>query len=130
MRDPGENAVRRFRLETIRQRADFLRAGSGRRANGPGFTILHRVDEQPSSLRFGFTVTKKIGNAPERNRIRRRLKAAVLACAPSIAGAQGDFVLLARREALSIEFSALVAGISRAITLLQSGGGAVSRPRR
>ncbi|MGL5447236.1 MAG: ribonuclease P protein component [Rhabdaerophilum sp.] len=133
--NPSEGAAKgpapSFRLETIRKRADFLAANSGKRANGPGFTLLHRQSSEPSSaLRFGFTVTKKVGTATERNRIRRRLREAVRMALPGFDEARGDFVVLARREALQVEFTALVAGISKAVTLLLAGGGAASRPRR
>jgi ribonuclease P protein component len=120
-----------FRLETIRKRADFLKLNAGKRASGPGFTVLHQWNAEPVPvLRFGFTVTKKIGNAPERNRIRRRLKDAVRRASPEFANVCGDFVVLARREALEVEFLALVAGITKAVNLLSTGGGAQSRPRR
>lgn len=120
-----------FRLETIRKRADFLKLNAGKRASGPGFTVLHQLCEEPVlALRFGFTVTKKVGNAPERNRIRRRLKDAVRAASPDFGKACGDFVVLARREALEVEFLALVAGITKAVNLLSAGGGTQSRPRR
>ncbi len=52
-------------------------------------------------LRFGFTVTKKTGNAPERNRIRRRLREAVRRAGEGLEGIGGDFVLIGRREALA-----------------------------
>jgi ribonuclease P protein component len=133
--NPSEGAAKRpapsFRLETIRKRADFLKLNAGKRTSGSGFTLLHRQDpETPGSLRFGFTVTKKVGTATERNRIRRRLKEAVRAASPGFGDARGDFVVLARREALGVEFAVLVAGITKAVMLLLAGGGAVQRPRR
>lgn len=133
--NPSEGAATRpapsFRLETIRKRADFLAVNAGKRANGPGFTLLHRQNAEPSAaLRFGFTVTKKVGTATERNRIRRRLKEAVRMAAPGLNEAHGDFVVIARREALGVEFAALVAAISKAAALLLAGGGAAPRPRR
>ena len=57
---------------------------------------------------IGFTVTKKTGNSPERNRIKRRLRAAVRACARGFLP-QHDYVLVGRREALSMPFATLVA---------------------
>lgn len=118
-----------FRLVILRQRAEFLSAGTGRRAHGPGFTCQHRKPEVDLPLRFGFTVTKKTGNAPERNRIRRRLREAVRKAGPWLDGIGGDFVLIGRREALTVPFEAMVAGISEAIRRLASGGGQPSRPK-
>jgi ribonuclease P protein component len=133
--NPIEGAANRpapsFRLETIRKRPDFLAANAGKRINGQGFTVLHRPADAPDqALRFGFTVTKKVGTATERNRIRRRLKEAVRSATPGFGEARGDFVVLARREAIHVEFAALVASIAKAVTTLAAGGGNVSRPRR
>ena len=62
----------------------------------------------------GLTVTKKTGNSPERNRIKRRLRAALRACAPELQ-AQHDYVLVGRREALTLPFSKVVSDLSSAI---------------
>ena len=71
--------------------------------------------EAAEGPRFGLTVTKKIGNSPARNRIRRRLREAIAKVSPLDAKADHDYVLMARREALSLGFDALVAEISGAI---------------
>jgi ribonuclease P protein component len=61
-------------------------------------------DETPG---VGFTVTKKVGNSPERNRMKRRLRAAAAACADDFRPGH-DYVLLARREALSRPFAKMI----------------------
>jgi len=63
--------------------------------------------------RIGFTVTKKTGNAVERNRIRRRLKAAV-ADVHGSAAAGIDYVLIGRRQALSVSYDSLRDDMRRA----------------
>lgn len=57
--------------------------------------------------RFGFTVTKKLGGAVVRNRIRRRLKAAILELVDGHARPGFDYVLIARKAALDRPFAAL-----------------------
>ena len=61
-------------MERLTQRADFLAAASGIKTTAAAFVLQarKRVDEGPA--RFGFTVSKKVGNAVERNRVRRRLR--------------------------------------------------------
>jgi ribonuclease P protein component len=73
--------------------------------------------------RFGFTVTKKIGNAVVRNRIRRRLKEAVRAAAAGRAECDTDYVLIGRRAALTLQFD-------RLITDLISGFAALARDEK
>ncbi len=64
--------------------------------------------------RFGFTVTKAVGTAVVRNRIRRRLKAAVTALAERCASAGHDYVLIARVAALKRPFVDLKKDLERA----------------
>ncbi len=75
---------------------------------------LRGTDPVTEAARVGFTVTRKIGNAVARNRIRRRLKEAVRAAEPLEARADCDYVLMARREALTRPFGDLVDDLRRA----------------
>ena len=106
----------------LRRRADFQRAQRGRRAQTECFALQARARGETevgaAGPRVGFTVTRKIGGAVERNRIRRRLKAA-LAAANAIAPAPDcDYVLVARRPALTRRFVALVTELERAFAQL------------
>lgn len=101
----------------LTRRADFLAAAGGRRFHSPRMTVQGRFRDAAvadGGLRLGFTVTKRVGNAPERNRIRRRLRAAVDGVAGH-AGLAADIVVIARRDLLSTPFSELVADLDRAI---------------
>src|SRR5688500_1633451 len=75
-RAPGPRPQKAQRLATIQKRADFLAANGGKRASAPGFILLvrDRKDADPA-MRVGFTVTKKIGGAVVRNRMKRRFRA-------------------------------------------------------
>lgn len=64
--------------------------------------------------RFGFTVTKKLGGAVIRNRIRRRLKSAITALAPAQAHDGYDYVIVARNAALDRAFPEMIADLTRA----------------
>jgi ribonuclease P protein component len=77
-----------------------------------------RAAEGETTARFGFTITKKIGNAVTRNRIRRRLKAAFAATAPEYARPTCDYVIVARHAALDRPFAALLEDVARAFTAL------------
>ncbi len=71
-------------------------------------------DDGLATPRIGFTVTRKVGNAVVRNRIRRRLRAAIQVAEPLEAKADCDYVLMARREALTRPFADLVDDLRRA----------------
>ncbi|MBR1175789.1 ribonuclease P protein component [Bradyrhizobium sp. KB893862 SZCCT0404] len=100
-------------MDRLRQRADFLAVANGARANSPAFVLqsldrrsLGRDDSGP--IRIGFTVTKKNGNAPERNRIRRRLRELVKRLDPVSMQPHHDYVLVGRRDALSRDFATML----------------------
>jgi ribonuclease P protein component len=101
----------------LTRRAEYQRAGRGKRVNAGAFTLQANArgsDADPP--RFGLTVTKKTGNSPVRHRIKRRFREAMRLTSPLDAKPGHDYVLMARREALSIRFDALVAEIARALS--------------
>ena len=92
---------------TLKKRAEFLRLRGGPRCATPGFVLEARPrpgDEAAPEPRFGFTVTKQIGKAVVRNRIRRRLRAVVRATAAAHALPRYDYVLIARGAAFTRPF--------------------------
>jgi ribonuclease P protein component len=94
----------------LKSRPQFLAVRKGESRRGRTFLLevldRHEPDEPP---RVGFTVTKKHGNAVERNRMRRRLKAAVKQSA-AIAMKNGhDYVIVARRDVLTAPFAEMTA---------------------
>jgi ribonuclease P protein component len=100
-------------LRRLRKRAQFLNAAKGRRAGRTAFSLqVQSADDAEPGL--GLTVTKKVGNAPQRNRIKRRLRAAARACEARFQP-QHDYVLVGRREALTEPFAKVVADLSSAI---------------
>jgi ribonuclease P protein component len=76
--------------------------------------------DAPDRVGIGFTVTKKLGGAVVRNRIRRRLRAAVRAAADALSAGGVDLVIVARQAALTCPFDQLVAQLREAF----------ARPRR
>ena len=111
-------------IETLKKRAEFLRIRGGARFATPSFVLETKlrgaVPEAAPSVpgldvpRFGFTVTKKLGKAVDRNRIRRRLKAAVGLLAPRFARPGHDYVLIARAQARDRAFTDVKKDLERA----------------
>ena len=115
-------------VATLKKRAEFLRLRGGARFATPSFVLETRVRPEAGSRpsrtvaertfpgpRFGFTVTKKLGGAVVRNRIRRRLKAAVGLLAPTLARAGHDYVLVARSAAYDRAFPEIKKDLERAL---------------
>lgn len=115
----------------LKTRAEFLRATKGRRLRKACFSLqmIARPDAaEPQPARFGFTVTKKLGGAVVRNRIRRRLKEA-LRRAPELSARPGhDYVIVAQLAALTEDFIKLQTQLSQAIA--EIGAARPPRPKR
>lgn len=111
-------------LKTLKKRPEFLAANAGARAAKPGFVVLAlaRAEGNPhigaETIRFGLTVTKKIGNAVKRNRARRRLRAAAQSRLPSLGRPGWDYVLIARDRAVDRPFAALQSDLESALEML------------
>ena len=95
-------------MERLKQRADFLAAAAGAKgAHVAGFVLQMRERDDRQPPRVGFTVSKKVGNAVERNRVRRRLREVVRGRRRSALRAGCDYVLIGRRAAIALPFDRL-----------------------
>lgn len=65
--------------------------------------------------RVGFTVSKKVGNAVQRNRARRRLRAAADALMGRFASGQTDYVIIGRVQTLDRPFEDLLKDLEKAL---------------
>ncbi|WP_448660546.1 ribonuclease P protein component [Sphingomonas sp. CJ99] len=103
-------------MTVLTRRADFLAANHGRRAPTKGFLLLvrDRADGDPA-MRIGYTVSKKVGNAVVRNRMKRRFRALArdVLATHGIAGA--DHVLIGRQSGIEHPFAELVADLKKAL---------------
>ena len=115
----------------LRRRPDFLAAAGGKRFHTERLTAQARLREPgeqrdgapAEGLHLGFTITKRVGHATERNRIRRRLRRALEEAAHETAACPADVVVIARRPALDAPFTSLVEDLRKALSV-------VTKPRK
>ena len=82
----------------------------------PGFVLLVRPrDDGDSTIRVGFTVTKKIGNAVIRNRMKRRFRALAREILPELGVSGADHVLIGRAGGIERDYASLSAELKRAL---------------
>ncbi len=112
----ADNGVITQAIGKLTRRADFLAANGGLRAPTPGFVLLVRPrgDGDPA-IRLGLTVSKKVGNAVVRNRMRRRFRELARAILPEAGIAGADHVLIGRAGGIERPFAKLGEDLRRAL---------------
>jgi ribonuclease P protein component len=114
MRDARADHVGR-----LTKRPDFVAAASGRRFHTERMTVQGRMrGDDTHGLRVGLTVTKKVGHATERNRIKRRLRTAVQLAAAEYLDARTDVVVIGRRDILTADYRLLIDDLRRALRVV------------
>lgn len=134
MDDSGHKATRPSKCPAgrLKSRPDFLAVQKGEKRKGK-YVLLEVLDRQKPEEppRAGFTVTKKHGNAVERNRMRRRLREAVRLSAGFAMKPGHDYVIVARRDVLAARFSDLTRVLNERIEAAPNGNrGQEARSRK
>lgn len=95
-------------MERLRQRADFLAVAGGSRLASPAFVVQRLPRDDCGPVRIGLTVSRKVGTATERNRVRRRLRELVKQVGAAAMRPHSDYVLVGRRTALHRDFTTML----------------------
>lgn len=119
-------------MERLKRRTDFRAAASGTRAQTGAFVLQARQRADEGGARVGFTVSRQVGNAVERNRVRRRLRELVRLARPGSLHTGHDYVLVGRRTALEAPFGKMIQEFDAVLDRVharerQGGGGARQR---
>ena len=114
-------------ISVLSKRADFLSANRGLRIARPGFVLLVNPNDA-GQVRFGITVTKKIGNAVVRNRMKRRFRELLREALPVSGLPAHDHVLIGREGGVERDFGKLREELALALSRAAEGKG--DPPRR
>jgi ribonuclease P protein component len=114
-----------LRIGRLRKRSEYLRvAAAGRKSATRGLVLqaLDRVDDHPhadpdpaAQVWLGITASRRVGGAVQRNRAKRRLRAAAARVFPTQATANFDYVLIGRQATLTRAFPALLSDLETAL---------------
>ncbi|MFQ5534992.1 MAG: ribonuclease P protein component [Sphingomonadales bacterium] len=123
----GRRDSRPLTAGRLKSRRQFLKVAAARcKWVTPGLVLQARAvtkDEMDitADLRVGFTVTRKVGGAVTRNRVRRRLKAAAHQVMPEWGRSGIDYVLIGRKGTISRPFELLLEDLETALRRIKIG---------
>lgn len=104
----------------LKERRDFLRVyRRGTAVSYPAF-VLHWHGNS-GGRRIGFSVSRKCGNAVERNRVKRRFRHAAMGLIGSFPPAR-DYIFVVRRAALNLDYPEITAQMGRALNEIARSG--------
>ena len=109
-------------LKVLTKRSDFLAANKGLRNARSGFVLQTRPNADQGT-RYGITVTKKIGNAVVRNRMKRRFREMLRSVLPQHGLANTDHVLIGRAGGVERDFAAMERELAEALQRAAAGKG-------
>jgi ribonuclease P protein component len=107
-----------FKIERIRTRPDFLACAKAPSCARGAVMIQARPRDEAPLVRAGFTATKRIGGAVERNRAKRRLREAARLLLPALASPGFDYVFVARGGVTSRPWPRLLDDVKSALIRL------------
>lgn len=116
-------------ITTLTRRADFISANRGLRNAKPGFVLLTRPNGG-QGMRFGVTVTKKIGNAVVRNRMKRRFRELLRGALPARGLTDHDHVLIGRVGGITRDFHTMAEELDHTLARAREGKGDAPRGGR
>lgn len=104
----------------LKKRKQFVHiAQKGRKIVSSGLILQFIQNKTPDALNVGFTVTKKVGNAVVRNRVRRRLREVVRLGISDFNKTGYDFVLIGRQSTINRPFDKLRQDFATALEQVQ-----------
>ncbi len=117
-------------LQRLTKRAQFLFVRAGFRASRGAVLVEARRREAAGAIGIGFTASKKVGGAVERNRAKRRLREAARRLLPELGLAGVDYVLVARQQTPSAAWPALLDDLGNALIRLRADLNAPGGPAK
>ena len=107
-----------FPIERLKKRADFLACAQAPSCAKGAVLVQARPRDQQPLVRAGFTATKRIGGAVERNRAKRRMREAARLLLPDFARPGFDYVFIARGGATTRPWARLLDDVKTALIRL------------
>jgi ribonuclease P protein component len=120
-------------VQKLTKRAQFLFVRGGLRVGRGALSVEARQRAPEGAIGIGFTASKRVGGAVERNRAKRRLREAAYKLLPELGQPGVDYVIVARPSTVSAPWDSLLDDMRNALIRLRAelaAGGSRESPKR
>lgn len=107
-----------MKYESIKKNRDFVKAYKKGRKVVSNLVVLYKVKNDGAGTRIGITVSKKVGKAVVRNRVRRLIREGIFLNYDKLPDGY-DYVFVARVKAAEANYSAITSNVHYAVNKLR-----------
>lgn len=100
-------------VHRLKENRDFRRVFRRGRSFATARLVLYYCDNRESTFRVGFSISKKVGNAVVRNRVKRTLRAGFQSLLPVLRDHHIDIVIVCRKDAASADYYELLQDVKK-----------------
>ena len=101
-------------METLKKSKEFKKVYSKGNSYATKYLVLYEFNKNKGNNRYGFSISKKIGNAVVRNKLRRRLKAIIRKLEDKKNLPEGyDFIFIARKPVTRLNFQQIKKDVNK-----------------
>ena len=118
-----------FPIERLKKRADFLACARAPSCARGAVVVQARARDDGPLVRAGFTATKRIGGAVQRNRAKRRMREAARRLLPDHGEPGFDYVFIARGGLVTRPWDRLLDDMKSALIRLAADRGSRAQVR-
>ena len=101
-------------LDKITKRSDFVKASKGQYIRTSALFLQKVKRDDKKNPRYGITASKKIGNAVERNKAKRRIRHAIKEVLPKYGKSGYDYVVIATIKTNKVSWNTVLNDLERA----------------
>ena len=103
------------KINIVRKNQDFKRILNQRKSLGNKYLVIYYKENNINLNRYGISVSKKVGNAVTRNKIKRQIKN-IIDKNQNLFKKNQDYIIIVKKAILDLKFNEIEESIKKLLT--------------